>query len=111
MDERKGKKSLKTYPESGFQEYKHTDFRTRVQRFLSITGLSLPDLATRHGELLNSKDDATSLRAVQLGYQLHGMNDDQQAQNSGDVNIQINIVPVVSKDSAPKNLSNEGAGV
>lgn len=74
-----------------------SSFRDTVRGFLESSGLTMRHVTARHGELLKSTDETVALGSVKLAYQLHGMNDEQQSQQSGDIVMQINIVTPETK--------------
>ena len=74
-------------------------FRDVVRTLFERAGLTLDKLMIRHGSLIQSDDETVALNAIKLGYQLHGMSDDIQSQQTNIGDIQVNIVQVTNNDS------------
>lgn len=74
-------------------------FQQRIDAVLDRSGLSIPTIAKRHGELIQGEDSAVAMRGIELAYKLHGFQGEAQVQQLGDTNIQVNIVQVTNNDS------------
>lgn len=70
--------------------------REEFQKLLQENRVSIGDIALVHGRLLASKREDIQLRAVDIGYKVHGRYEQAHTANVA-VPIQINIIPPSSE--------------
>ena len=90
---------------------KNTDLITDSNAYKEIIenyGITLPSIAKRHSELLQSTDEKVAVQAVQIGYKVHGVYD-KSASNTFNAPVMIQINPPKDPRIAPynENVSDE----
>lgn len=79
----------------------NTDIITQSKEYKEIIenyGITLPSIAKRHSQLLQSNDEKVAMQAVQTGYKVHGVYE-KSAGNTFNAPIMIQInPPEVPKD-------------
>ena len=88
---------------------KNTDLITDSAAYKEIIenyGITLPSIAKRHSELLQSQDEKVAVQAVQIGYKVHGVYD-KSASNTFNAPVMIQINPPKDPASKPHNEDSE----
>lgn len=87
----------------------NTDIITDSKEYKEIIenyGITLPSIAKRHSELLQSTDEKVAVQAVQIGYKVHGVYD-KSASNTFNAPVMIQINPPKDR-TTPPYIENDG---
>lgn len=87
----------------------NTDIITQSNEYKEIIenyGITLPSIAKRHSELLQSSDEKVAVQAVQIGYKVHGVYD-KSASNTFNAPVMIQINPPKAPGIAPHSSDSD----